>query len=95
MKLQKIVPATTAKHKYTAIFDLGEGKQKKVHFGAKGYADFILTGDETKKASYLARHGATEEWTDPLRPSTLSRYILWNRKTLNESIKDFRHRFNV
>ena len=34
-----------------------------VHFGAQGYEDFTQHGDEGRKTSYLARHGANETWT--------------------------------
>ena len=34
-----------------------------VHFGSVPYESFIDHKDETRKASYLARHKAREDWT--------------------------------
>ncbi len=92
MKLLSIKPSTRATKKYMATFDNG----KVTHFGAKHYQDFILSGgNEIKKKAYIARHSATESFKNPTDASTLARYILWNKKTLGESIADYRHRFNV
>jgi len=68
-------------------------------FGAKGYKDYIQYSKEDpelaekKKSAYIARHQVNEDWTDPLKAGTLSRYILWNKPTLRASIADFRKRF--
>jgi hypothetical protein len=65
--------------KLVAIFD----DHRPVHFGARGYKNYAVyrrisdTLARQKRASYIARHGATEAWTDPHAPGTLSRYILW------------------
>lgn len=65
------------------------------HFGARGYEDFTQHRDERRKASYIARHGALEDWTDPRAAGTLSRYVLWNKPTLAASIQDYRRRFRL
>jgi len=81
--------------KYTAIFyDEERNKIKTTHFGATGYTDFTLTADEYKKENYLSRHGK-EDWTDPTKPATLARYILWNYKSLSKSYNDYLKRFNL
>ena len=72
-----------------AVFDDG----KKVHFGASGYEDYTTHGDEERKKSYLARHRKNENWNDPRTAGSLSRWILWNKRTLTESIKDYKKRF--
>jgi hypothetical protein len=36
-----------------------------------------------------------EDWTDPTRAGTLSRFILWNKPTLRSSIRSYRRRFRV
>ena len=80
-------------HKLVAKFDDG----KVVKFGALGYDDFITSGGDTrKKKSYLARHRANEDWTDPKTPGALSRYILWGPTTsIVENIKRFKRKFNM
>jgi hypothetical protein len=36
-----------------------------------------------------------EDWTDPTRAGTLSRFVLWNKPTLRASIRSYRKRFHV
>ena len=55
----KISKSTRAGKKWMAAIEDGPT----VHFGATGYQDFTQHGDEERKASYLARHNAREEWT--------------------------------
>jgi hypothetical protein len=84
----KLIKATDGIHKYVAVFD-----DKRVPFGALGYSDFIQSGNEVKKAAYLARHKVTEDWNNPKTAGALSRWILWNKPTLKESIADYVKRF--
>jgi hypothetical protein len=46
-----------------------------------------------KKDAYIARHKVNENWNEPTSAGALARFILWNKKTLNESISDFKRRF--
>ena len=65
------------------------------HFGATGYSDFTKNKDEERKKRYIARHGAQESFTNPKDASTLARFILWNKPTLDASIQDYKKRFKV
>lgn len=100
IKLIKVVKATNNKNKYTATFKKDDDV-KIVHFGAQGYNDYIKYSKtdpvlaESKKKSYIARHSVLEDWNDPLTAGTLSRFILWNKPTLKESIDDFKKKFNL
>lgn len=94
MKLLRVVPATQAGKKYTAVFDV-DGDEKRVSFGAAGMSDYTKNKDPERKRLYLARHRARENWDDPMTPGALSRWILWNEPTLEASIRDFRRRFNL
>lgn len=94
MKLLRIVPATQADKKYTAVFDV-DGREKRVSFGAAGMSDYTKHRDPERKRLYLARHKARENWDDPMTAGALSRWILWNEPTLEGSIRDFRRRFNL
>jgi len=107
IKLLRVVRSSNKDKKYDAIF-LVNDKEKKVSFGASGYRDYTLVNDKDSKfylpkildrnvvkASYIRRHREKENWNNPLTAGALSRYILWNRKTLNASIKDFKQRFKV
>jgi hypothetical protein len=66
-----------------------------VSFGAKGMSDYTKNKDDERKKLYLARHEKNENWNDPMTPGALSRWILWNKKTLKASIDDFKKRFNL
>lgn len=91
------------KYKFTAIFTLpssadgkrGTEKKKKVNFGAKGYKDFTTHKDVERKRRYLLRHKKKEDWTDPLTAGALSRFLLWNKTTIEASIKDYKKRFGI
>lgn len=83
----KLIKATDGIHKYVAVFN-----DKRVPFGAKGYTDFTQHGDLKRKESYLARH-QHEDWNNPKTAGALSRWLLWNRRTLKESLADYTKRF--
>jgi len=36
-----------------------------VHFGSKNGETYIDHKDKLKRSNYLARHGLSEDWTDP------------------------------
>tara|TARA_R100000951_G_scaffold55379_1_gene46512 strand:+ start:192 stop:521 length:330 start_codon:yes stop_codon:yes gene_type:complete len=82
--------------KFMAIFDCPKCNKKKIiHFGAEGMSDFTLHGDPKRKERYLKRHKKNENWNNPLTAGALSRWILWNKKTLKASIEDFVNRFKL
>ena len=87
--LVKLEPANDGKHKYIAIFSDG----KKTKFGAQGYEDFTTHKDVERRDRYIARHKKDLETKDPYRAGYLSMYILWNKPTIEASIKDYNHRF--
>lgn len=94
IKLVSIKPSSKATKKYDAVFNI-DNKSKTVSFGAKGYSDFTIHKDEVRKQRYLTRHRATEDWSNPITPGSLSRYVLWNKTSLRESIADYKWRFNL
>ena len=88
--------ANDGKHKYQiTLEDLATEKSHKVKFGAHGYDDYTLSKNNKKKEDYIARHKVREDWKNPVLPGTLSRYILWNKSTIFESLKDYLRRFNI
>ena len=66
-----------------------------VHFGATGYEDYTQHGDKERKAAYLARHKAREDWTlqGVTSAGFWARWILWNKPSLASSIADVNRRF--
>jgi len=108
MKLLKVMKLVNDNKKYEATFLLDTGKEKKVKFGASGYRDFTLINDKNSKFylpktldrnvvkdSYLRRHEKNENWNSPTTPGALSRWLLWNKKTFNSSLKDYKKRFKL
>ena len=65
-----------------------------IHFGARGYDDYTVHNDERRKANYLARH-KHENWTDKTTAGFWARWLLWNKPTLAESIRDVNNRFDI
>lgn len=81
--------------KYIAIFYNDNGDIiKKTHFGAKGYEDYTIHKDDKRKERYINRH-KKEDWTNPYKAGTLSRYILWEYKNINKAIKEYKKKFNL
>ena len=66
-----------------------------IHFGATGYEDFTTSNDQKRKASYLARHKANEEWTlaGVDTAGFWARWLLWNKPSITASIRDINQRF--
>ena len=87
----RVSKSNRAGKKYMAAIEGGPT----IHFGAKGFQDFTLTGDEDRKAAYIARHRVREDWTlEGVKSAGFwSRWLLWNKPSLAESIADVNRRF--
>lgn len=94
MKLISIKPSPKPDKKLVAKFE-NNGREKNIHFGAKGMDDYTKTRDDKQKARYLDRHRKNENWNDPDTAGALSRWILWNKQTRQASIADYKRRFNL
>lgn len=100
MKLIDVTPTPAdSNKKYIATFCECKGvtkcdpkDRKKIAFGSKGSTTFISGATETQKTNYIARHRVNEDWTK-INAGSLSRFILWSKKTLTEGIAEFRKRF--
>ncbi|MHC4333848.1 MAG: DUF5754 family protein [Planctomycetota bacterium] len=68
-----------------------------VHFGADGYEDFTQHGDIKRKRSYIARHYKNEDWSARgiNTAGFWSRWLLWNKPTIAQSINHIEKRFGV
>ena len=95
VKLIKIVKSKKAAKKYDAHFKLDNGKEKVVSFGQRGASDYTIHGDLERKERYIRRHRARENWDNPLTAGALSRWLLWDKKTLAAAIKTFKKRFKL
>ena len=88
-----LTTSTKSEKKLMAII----GNDKVVHFGAKGYSDYTKHRDADRKERYISRHKAHENWEKSgiTTAGFWSRWILWNKLTLIDSIKDVENRFGV
>lgn len=90
-----------AAKKFVAVFEDDDGRRKTTHFGAAGYGDYTLywkrspTLAREKRRQYIARHGATEDWGDPTTAATLSRFVLWEKPTVDQAVAAYKRRFSL
>ena len=107
MKLLKVIPSDAKGKKYSAYFQLDNGKEKKINFGQAGAKDFTLINnkdskfyepDKSKrekiKAAYRARH-AKDPINQPMTAGSLSWHILWDLSSFAGSIKKFKNKFKL
>jgi hypothetical protein len=85
----EISPSNKKDKKYKAVVD----NKKTVYFGSKGASDFTLHNDEARKQRYIARHRDRENWSDPTTAGFYAKHILWNKQTVQASIKDTNTKF--
>ena len=78
--------------KFTAV--VGDTQ---VHFGTVGYSDYTKHKDDERKERYIKRHHARENWTKSGVKSAgfWSRWVLWNKPNLEQSIKDTEQKFGI
>jgi len=90
-----ITDSTNPKKKLMAIF-LEDGKKiKTTHFGQAGADDYTITKDKEQRTRYRNRHKKDLDTNDYKKAGYLSWFLLWNKPTLTESIKDYKKRFNL
>lgn len=66
-----------------------------VDFGARGYDDYTVHKDDVRRASYIRRHMAHENWKDIYSAGFWSRWLLWEKKTLKEAKENITKRFSI
>lgn len=98
MKL--VIKKSTKDKRLMAIFSDKGKKDKIVHFGQKNpkVGTFIDHGRKDLRKAYRARHEVNEKkfYSDPQRPATLSRFILWGEdKSLKKNIETYKKKFNL
>jgi hypothetical protein len=93
-KFLKLSKAKDNKHKYIASFlNLDTNREINVPFGAYGMSDYTLHKNEERKKLYINRHQKNEDWNNPVSAGALSRFILWNKLTIKDSLEDYLKRF--
>jgi hypothetical protein len=96
LRLKTIKRSHNPVKKWDAVFVKPNGQTITQPFGQRGYSDYTKHKNLTRKKRYIARHARMhEDWSDPTRAGTLSRYILWGKPTLKASIRSFKKKFHV
>ena len=87
-----IKKSSKANKKLDAIID---GK-KTVSFGATGYSDYTIHKDDDRKNRYINRHKDKEDWglSGIKTAGFYAKNILWNKKTIQESVNDLNKKYN-
>ena len=74
-------------------FDAAIAGKKTVSFGSAQHSDFTKHKDPERKQRCLDRHTARENWNDPTPPGALSKFVLWNKPTITESVRGMNKHF--
>ena len=92
-----ISPSKKEGKKWKVVVFLNNKKIKTLHIGEKGANDFTKTGDVRAKAKYLKRHRPNQRWDkNGITTSGFwSRWLTWNKRTLQSSARDIKKRFGV
>jgi hypothetical protein len=101
-KLLSLKEAKDNKHKYVVmLLDTTTNKKYKISFGAFGMNDYTLYSKnddpekERHKRNYLNRHRKNEDWNDIKSAGFWSRWILWSKPSVEESLKHTIKKFNI
>ena len=84
-----IKPSSNPSKKYDAIID----DKKTISFGQRGASDYTKHKDDERKQRYINRHKKNEQWDNINTAGFYSKNILWNKKTITESIRDTNNKF--
>ena len=94
LKLKRVRRSLKKGKKFDAVFDK-DGREKVVSFGAAGMSNYTKHKDSKRMRRYLTRHRKSEDWNTPDTPGALSRWVLWNKPSFEDSLADFKKRFNL
>ena len=84
-----ITPSDRKDKKFMARID----DKKSVHFGDKRYEDYTMHKNNDRKERYIKRHQKNEQWNDIYTAGFWSRWLTWEKPTLNEAVKNINNKF--
>ena len=85
----------TSNKRYKAVFyDDNGDKIKTTQFGDKRYENYTIHKDDKRKELYRKRHHK-DNIDDPMSAGALSWWLLWNEPTIEQSVRDYKKRFNI
>ena len=76
------------------FYDREMKKVKTTQFGDKRYDNFTIHKDKKRRDLYRKRHHK-DKIDEPMAPGSLSWFLLWNKTTLEASIKEYERRFGI
>ena len=81
-------------HKSNKKYDAVVNNDKIISFGAVGYSDYTINKDQLRRQSYISRH-SNEDWSraNLLSPAWLSRFILWEKPSLEEAVRNANQKY--
>lgn len=84
-----------AKGKKWAIYSVQTDKT--INFGSEPYQDYTQHKNEDRKKLYINRHKKNENWNKSgiMTAGFWSRWLLWNKPTISESIDNMESKFNI
>ena len=87
---------TKSKRKNKKYDLLDENKNYILSFGDNRYEDYTMHKDPARKGRYLYRHGKEDHTKNNVKSAAfMSAHLLWNKPTLQASIRDVNKRFNI
>lgn len=88
-----LCPSTRKEKKWMVLLP----DERTVHFGASGYSDYTKHHEEERMKRYIKRHKKNENWNKSGMDTAgfWSRWILWNKPSLRDSIKHTENKFNI
>lgn len=95
MELVSIKPSKKGDKRLVAKFEKN-GREKNIHFGAKGGSTYVDHKDKDKRSAWLARHRVRGTFNRPDTASSLAKHILWGSTTSQrENISRFKSKFDL
>jgi hypothetical protein len=96
MRLLEVIPSITSKKRYTAVFELDNGKKKNVSFGDPNMESYVMHHDKQRREDYRRRHAKDLNTNDPTRAGYLSYYILWGKhRDIDKNIASYKKKFGL
>jgi hypothetical protein len=92
MKIARLSKSNRKGKRFTVIYD-----GKTIHFGSDVGKTFIDHGDALVKENWIKRHKKAngDKFNDFTTAMAWSNWLLWNKPTLKQSIKDIADRFGI
>jgi len=71
--------------------------KKTIHFGDSRFSDYTKHKNKSRMEKYVARHRKRENWTrSGIKTAGFwAKHLIWNKPSLQDSIKDIEKRFNI